>query len=327
MPQKPKVAIYWLGACAGCDESIVDLNEAILPVTDAVDIILWPVAMDFKLEKIRSMQDGEIALSIISGSVRNSDHQEMAELLRKKSQTVLAFGTCACFGGSPGLANFTTKEDIFNWVYRDAPTVVNPKNSFPQPKSNVNGKTLTLPEFFDHVYTLNQFIEVDYYLPGCPPTPDLISNALNSFLSSTLPPKRSSLAPSKALCDTCPRNKMKPSRLEIKSFKRIHHVDADPEICFLAQGIICLGPATRTGCGEACIRINIPCRGCFGPVPSIAGFSPKYLSTLTSLIQVEKDEDIEKAVDSIDDPAGLLYRFTQPSSILGRRSPKKDMEE
>ena len=327
MPQKPKVAIYWLGACAGCDESIVDLNEAILQVTDAVDIVLWPVAIDFKYEKIRSMEDGEIALCILTGSVRNSDHQEMAELLRKKSQTVLAFGSCACFGGSPGLANFTTKEDIFNWVYRDAPTVVNPNGSFPQPETYVDGKRLTLPEFFDHVYTLDQFIEVDYYLPGCPPPPDLILNAINSFLSGDLPPKRSTLAPRKALCDTCPRNKRKPSRLEIRSFKRIHNVDADPEFCFLAQGIICLGPATRTGCGETCININIPCRGCFGPVPSVMGFGPKFLSTLTSLIQVEKDEDIEKAIDSIDDPAGYLYRFTQPSSILGRKSTKKDMKD
>jgi len=100
MQQKPKVAIYWLGACAGCDEAIVDLNEEILKLTEAIDIVLWPVAMDFKYDHLRSMQDREIALSILSGSVRNSDHREMAELLRNKSQLVFALGTCACFGGS-----------------------------------------------------------------------------------------------------------------------------------------------------------------------------------------------------------------------------------
>jgi len=327
MQQKPKVAIYWLGACAGCDEAIVDLNEAIYPVTEAIDIVLWPVAMDFKYEQIRSMKAGEISLSILTGSIRNSDHQEMAELLRKRSRMILAFGTCACFGGSPGLANFTSREDIFNWVYRDAPTVVNPNGYFPQPKTDVDGKALTLPEFYEHVFTLDQVIDVDYFLPGCPPPPDLIQNAINSILSGDLPPKGSTLAPRKALCDTCPRNKRKPSRMEIRKFKRIHKVDADPEACFLAEGIICLGPATRAGCGESCIRINVPCRGCFGPVPSVVGAGPKFLSTLTSLLQVEKDEDIEEAIDSIDDPAGYLYRFTQPSSILGRRSGKKDMED
>ena len=327
MQQKPKVAIYWLGACAGCDEAIVDLNEALLTVTEAIDIVLWPVAMDFKYDHLRSMDDGEIALSILSGSVRNSDHQEMAELLRDKSQLVLALGTCACFGGSPGLANFTSKEEIFNWVYRDAPTVVNPNKTFPQKETELDGKRLTLPEFYEHVYTLDQIIDVDYYLPGCPPPPDLIAHVLDAALSGDLPPKGSTLAPRKALCDTCPRNKRKPSRMEIKKIKRIHEVDADPDACFLAEGIICLGPATRTGCGESCIRINVPCRGCFGPVPSVVGSGPKFLSTLTSLIVVEKDEDIEEAIDSIDDPAGYLYRFAQPSSILGKRSAKKHMED
>jgi F420-non-reducing hydrogenase small subunit len=327
MQQKPKVAIYWLGACAGCDEAIVDLNEEILKLTEAIDIVLWPVAMDFKYDHIRSMADGEIVLSVLSGSVRNSDHQEMAELLRKKSQLVLALGTCACFGGSPGLANFTSKEEIFNWVYRDSPTVVNPNKTFPQTETGVDGKTLTLPEFYEHVYTLDQIIDVDFFLPGCPPPPDLITHVMDAALAGDLPPKGSTLAPRKALCDTCPRNKRKPSRMEIRKIKRIHEVDADPDECFLAEGIICLGPATRTGCGESCIRINVPCRGCFGPVPSVVGSGPKFLSTLTSLIVVEKDEDIEEAIDSIDDPAGYLYRFAQPSSILGKRSAKKQMED
>jgi F420-non-reducing hydrogenase small subunit len=327
MQQKPKVAIYWLGACAGCDEAIVDLNEALLTITGAIDIVLWPVAMDFKYDHLRSMDDGEIALSILSGSVRNSDHQEMAELLREKSQLVLALGTCACFGGSPGLANFTSKEEIFNWVYRDAPTVVNPNKTLPQKETELDGKRLTLPEFYEHVYTLDQIIDVDYYLPGCPPPPDLITHVMDAALSGDLPPKGSTLAPRKALCDTCPRNKRKPSRMEIRKITRIHEVDADPDACFLAEGIICLGPATRTGCGESCIRINVPCRGCFGPVPSVVGSGPKFLSTLTSLIMVEKDEDIEDAIDSIDDPAGYLYRFAQPASILGKRSAKKHMED
>ena len=327
MQQKPKIAIYWLGACAGCDEAIVDLNEGLLTVTESIDIVLWPVAMDFKYDHLRSMEDKEIVLSILSGSVRNSDHQEMAELLRKKSQLVLALGSCACFGGSPGLANFTSKEEIFNWVYRDAPTVVNPNRTVPQKETELDGKKLSLPDFFEHVYALDQIIDVDYYLPGCPPPPDLITHVMNAVLSGDLPPKGSTLAPRKALCDTCPRNKRKPSRMEIKKIMRIHEVDPDPDACFLAEGIICLGPATRTGCGESCIRINVPCRGCFGPVPSVVGSGPKFLSTLTSLITVEKDEDIEEAIDSIDDPAGYLYRFTQPSSILGKRSAKKHLED
>ena len=106
MADKPKVAICWLGSCGGCDEAVVDLNVALLDVTNAVDVILWPVALDFKYHHIEAMADGEIVLSIINGHIRNSDHEEVAKLLRKKSQLVLSFGACACFGGTPGMANF-----------------------------------------------------------------------------------------------------------------------------------------------------------------------------------------------------------------------------
>lgn len=319
MVAKPKVAICWLGGCGGCDEAIVDLNEALLQVTSAVDIIFWPVAMDFKYHHLEAMKDGEITLSIINGHIRNSEQEEVAKLLREKSQLVLAFGACACFGGTPGLANFRTKEDIFNWVYRDAPTVVNPKGNYPQPKSQVNGKELTLPEFYEQVFALKQIIDVDYYLPGCPPPPDLITNAVNAVLEGKLPPKGATLAPHKALCDTCKRNVTKPSKIEIKDIKRIHEVEASPDTCFLVHGILCMGIATRGGCGESCININMPCRGCFGPVEGVEDSGAKFISALAALLDVEDDEEMKKLIDKLDDLAGYIYRFTLPVSLLKKR--------
>jgi F420-non-reducing hydrogenase small subunit len=319
MSGKTKVAICWLGGCGGCDEAVVDINEVILKVAEAVDLVLWPIALDFKYQHIEAIPDGDISLSIVNGNVRNSEQEEIAKLLRRKSQLVIAFGACACFGGTPGLANFTTKEDIFNWVYRDAPTVINPKNSVPQPRTQFDGKELTLPKFYDQVFALNQIISVDYYLPGCPPPPDLVVHAITAVLEGKLPPKGSTLAPHKALCDTCPRNKTKPSRIALKDIKRIHEVEADPDSCFLAQGIICLGPGTRTGCGESCININIPCRGCFGPVEGVADSGAKFIAALASIIDAEDEAEIKRVVDGIDDLAGYFYRFTLPVSLLRRK--------
>jgi F420-non-reducing hydrogenase small subunit len=316
MQEKPKVAIYWLSGCGGCDEAIVDLNEAILKVANAIDIVLWPVAMDFKYDSIRAMGDGEITLSIINGSVRNSDHLEMALLLRKKSQLVLAFGACACFGGTCGLANFRTKKDIFDWVYKDAPTVVNPKHNFPLTESVDNGHKLTLPEFWEKVYPLNEIIDIDYYLPGCPPPPNLIAQAVFAVVEGKLPPKGTVLAPSNALCDSCSRNATKPLKLEIKEIKRIHEVEADPSRCFLAQGIICLGPAIRSGCGETCINTNIPCRGCFGPVDGVDDAGSKFLSSLAILLAAETEAAASAIIDKLVDPAGYCYRFSLPSAPL-----------
>ena len=319
MAGKPKVAVCWLGGCGGCDEAVVDINEVILRVVEAFDVVLWPVALDFKYDHIERLDDRAITLSVINGNVRNADQEEMAKLLRRKSQMVLAFGACACFGGTPGLANLRTKKDIFDWVYRDAPTVVNPEKNYPQTKVSNNGAVLTLPEFYEQVYPLNQIIDVDYYLPGCPPPPDLIVNAFTAVLEGKLPPRGSTLAPHKALCDTCERNKTKPSRIAIRDIKRIHEVEAQSNTCFLAQGILCMGPATRTGCGETCININIPCRGCFGPVEGVRDAGAKYISALASMIDAEEEKDVKRILDKMNDEVGYLYRFSVPASILRKR--------
>lgn len=319
MADKPKVAIMWLGGCGGCDEAVVDLNEEILKVVSAVDIVLWPVALDFKYHHIEAMKDGEIALAIINGSVRNSELEEFARVLRRKSQLVLAFGACACFGGTPALANFRSKDDIFQWVYKDAPTVTNPKDNYPQTVSTVNGHELTLPELFDDVRTLDQVIDVDYYLPGCPPPVNLILAAIGAVLEGHLPPKGSTLAPERALCDVCERNKTKPEKLSISNIKRIHEIEADPEKCMLAQGVVCSGPATRAGCGEVCLKINMPCRGCFGPVEGVKDMGSKYLSAFASLIDAPNLDEAMKVVDTLDDPTGYFYRFTTASSLLRKK--------
>ena len=318
MANKPKVAICWLGGCGGCDEAVVDLNEALLTVADAVDIILWPVALDYKYHHIKAMADGDITLSIINGNVRNSEQEEIANLLRRKSQLVLAFGACACFGGTPGMANFRSKQDIFDWVYRDAPTVVNPQGNRPEPAVTIDGKELTLPAFDETVKSLNQVIDVDYYLPGCPPPPDLITNAVSAVLANKLPARGSSLAPHKSLCDSCPRNETKPDKMTVKEMKRIHEVEAKPDICFLAQGILCMGIATRDGCGHSCIDINMPCRGCFGPVEGVKDGGVKMISTLAGILDIEDESAMEKVAEQIGDIAGYMYRFSLPISALTR---------
>jgi F420-non-reducing hydrogenase small subunit len=316
MTSKPKVAICWLGACGGCDETILDLNEEIVKVVELFEIVLWPVALDFKYKDIERMQDKEIAASIINGCVRNSEHKELAHLLRQKSEIVVAFGACACFGGTPSLANLASKESIFSFVYKDSPTAVNPSGLFPKKELKENGKELTLPEFFDKVEPLNRVIDVDYYLPGCPPHPDLVVDMFNVLASGDLPPKGSTLSPPHALCAYCERNTTKPEVLRIKTLKRIHEVGLDSGDCFLAQGIICLGPATRSGCGTPCMKVNVPCRGCMGPVGGVRDPGTRYISTIASLVDAGTDESIREVLNGMGDAAGYLYRFTVGSAIL-----------
>ncbi len=321
---KPKVAFYWCASCGGCEETVVDLNENLLKVADAVDIVLWPVALDFKRKDIEAMKDKEIAVSFINGAVRMDEHEEWVKLLRKKSGLVVAFGACACFGGIPGLANFWDKQTIFDRQFKEVPSVDNPKGVTPQMKCKVDGNELHLPEFFDTVKTLGQTIDVDYYLPGCPPPPDLVLGAVTAILEGKLPKKGSVLAPDKALCDTCPRRDSKPEKLSIKEMKRPWQIKMDPTKCFLPQGIFCVGPATRSGCGETCINANQPCRGCMGPMSGVAEQGAKSLSMIASILGIDEEEnmsdaDVAKLIDGIADPAGTVYRFSLPSSLLGRK--------
>jgi len=320
----PKVAFYWCASCGGCEEAVVDLNEDILTVADAVDIVLWPVALDFKRKDVEALSDGEIAVSFINGAVRLEEQEEMVKLLRAKSGLIVAFGSCAHLGGIPGLANFWNRESIFNRQYKEVPTVDNPEGTTPQLKTTVDVGELTLPEFYDTVKTLDQTIDVDYYLPGCPPPPDLILNAVNAILEGKLPEKGTVLAPNKALCDSCPRKDSKPEKLSIKEIKRPWQIVIDPEKCFLDQGLICMGPATRSGCGETCIRANQPCRGCFGPVDGVADQGAKALSMIASILGIEDEEkmteeEVARLMEGIADPAGTFYRFSLPASLLRRK--------
>jgi F420-non-reducing hydrogenase small subunit len=78
-------------------------------------------------------------------------------------------------------------------------------------------------------------------------------------------------------------------------------------------------PQPRDGCGESCININVPCRGCFGPVEGVADSGAKFVSALASVLDAQSDADITRIADQITDLAGYLYRFSVPTSILKKK--------
>ncbi|MBI4277961.1 MAG: oxidoreductase [Armatimonadetes bacterium] len=317
---KPKVAFYWCASCGGCEEAVVDLAEDILKVVDAVDIAFWPVALDFKRADVEALEDGALAACFINGAIRTSEQEEMAHLLRRKSGVLVAFGSCAHLGGIPGLANLFDREAILDRVYRTAPTVDNDDGTRPQVRAETPEGRLTLPEFSDTVRTLDQTVEVDYYLPGCPPPVGLIVDAVTAILEGRLPPRGSVLAPDVALCSECPRKTTKPERLLLKELRRPHEVLMDPETCLLAQGLLCLGPATRGGCGAPCVSANMPCTGCLGPTSRVRDYGAKALSALASVVDSNDEAEIAAVMAQVADPVGTFYRYSLPASLLRRRA-------
>ena len=314
--EKPKIAFYWCASCGGCEEAVVDLAEEILDVVAAADIVFWPVALDFKRRDVEQMPDGSILATFLNGEIRTSEQVEMAKLLRRKSKLLVAFGSCSHLGGIPGLANLFTRESILQTVYFETPTTENPECVLPGvPGKDGNGK-LTLPYFSERVRALDQVVEVDYYLPGCPPLPRIITRAVATLLGEHLPDKGSVLAPDEALCTECPRKDSKPEKIALKSFKRPQEILIDETQCLLAQGLLCLGPATRAGCEAPCVQGNMPCTGCCGPPGRVRDQGAKALSAIASLVDSQDEQEIDTVLASIPDPVGTFYRYSLPASLL-----------
>ncbi len=316
---KPKIGFYWCASCGGCEEAVVDLAEDILGVVDAVDIVLWPVAMDFKKKDIEAMPDKSIVATLLNGAIRSSEQEEMAHLLRRKSQYLIAYGACAHLGGIPSLANQFPREQILRYVYEQTPTTANDAKTRPQTSFQNTGHKVTLPEFRNVVRALDQVVEVDYYIPGCPPTPKVTKAAVGALLEGKLPPRGSVLAPDIALCEQCPRKATKPADLSFAQFKRPHLTPLDPDKCFLSQGVVCMGPATRGGCEAACLGGNMPCSGCFGPTSRVRDQGAKILSSLCANVAAKDEKGMSETLAGIPDPVGTFYRYGLAKSLLRRR--------
>jgi len=322
--EKLKFAFYWAASCGGCEIAVLDINEKILDVVAIADIVFWPVAMDIKYKDVEAMPDKSIDVCFFNGAIRTEEQEHLAKLLREKSKVLVAFGSCACQGGIPGLANVANKKEVFERAYLQSPSTNNPNSVTPKTSFKVPEGELKLPEFFDTVKTLDQTVDVDYYLPGCPPPSAQVAEAVEAIAKNELPPKGSVLAPVKSVCDECPRKK---EDKKISKVYRVYEITPDPERCLLEQGIICMGPATRGGCEAQCISANMPCTGCGGPCPNEVEQGSAMISALSSILGVggERDPeyDAQKLISQVKDPLGTFYKYSLPASLLRRRVMKE----
>ena len=153
----------------------------------AFDIVFWPCVMDPKVRDVERLPEKSIDVCLFNGGIRTSEQEYMARLLRAKSKVLVAFGSCAHEGCIPGLANLHDRQEIFDTVYHDSPSLDNPEGLEPRTETRVDEGTLHLPVFYDTLKTLGQTVDVDYILPGCPPEPERIWDALVAIMEGKLP--------------------------------------------------------------------------------------------------------------------------------------------
>lgn len=316
---KPKFAMYWAASCGGCEIAVLNTHEKILDVDANFDVVFWPVAMDAKYKDVEAMEDGSILLTLFNGGIRNDENEHIAKLLRRKSKILVSFGSCACEGCIPGLANLSPVGEIvhtaFNTITTDNPHEIYPRTTFDSPEGELH-----IPKLFQVLRPLDQVVDVDYYMPGCPPESHQIAAVIDLVIKvvkgeAELPPKGAVIgAGDSTVCDECPRTR---NVKLIKEFKRIQDIaPVDPDLCLLEQGIPCNGPATRSGCNSRCPNVGAQCIGCYGPAEGVMDYGARLITAFASVIDATTPEDIDHILDGIPDPTGQVYRFNLAGSLL-----------
>jgi len=259
------VASEWLNSCSGCEIAILNLGETLLDLLPELNFVHIPVLMDHKhLGQLGDQEHIDIpkaTVGLLSGGIRNDEHLEVALEMRKKCDVLIALGTCATHGGIPALINSYTNDELNERYYST-------ESTDPGGKPPTQG----VPALLDRCYALDEKIDIDIYLPGCPPHPDHIAAAILGLLKG-----EDIELPFKSVCDSCPTKRDgKGDVKEIKRFVTTPEFDPEKPIdemrCLLEQGYLCMGPVTRGGCAGArgdaprCISARVPCRGCYGPV-------------------------------------------------------------
>lgn len=210
---------------------MINAGEELINLLKDVEVVYSTTFMDIR-------EIPRVDLAIVEGGVRTQEDEELLREMRAKAETLVALGICATHGGVTSLGNVLSLKKLL-------------EERYPMMHSAF------LPELKDMMYPICTFVDVDYYVPGCPPMPNLITKTLKSLIKGEKPERFREV-----VCVECPREivPVKPERLY-----GIYEKEADPKICLLSQGFVCLGSLTRRGCGAPCPTVGFTCFGCRGP--------------------------------------------------------------
>lgn len=250
---------------------LVNLHQALIDLADRVDIVHSYLVTDE-----RAMPD-HAEIGLIEGGVRTSHDEEVTKEVRSRCHTVVAFGSCAAFGGILGLANSTPLPELEGSVYGKPPSI-----GVPRPLSRIR--------------PISELIDVNWVVPGCPPEASETIGVLAALLKGEKPE-----LPLKNVCYEC---KKQQSRVYSSRARRLHESPPDARRCMLELGYLCMGPATRAGCSARCLEMNIPCEGCRGPSDAVGDQGLAMMDALSTVAYplLERYDHLEHST--------ALHRFT-----------------
>lgn len=272
-----KVNIISLTCCAGCISSFLNAGEAFLEIlSEDFQIVYSPTFIDLK-------EIPRVNLAIVEGGIKTEGDEKLVREVRAKSEFLIALGICATHGGITSLGNIFSVKKLLEKEYSIL-------------------KGTKLPELKDLMYPICNFVDVDYYIPGCPPMPFLIVHTLKSIVNRKQPIRYPSV-----VCTECHRRIM-PAKLD--RLYGIYEKEADPKLCLVSQGFVCLGSLTRDGCGAPCPRAGFTCFGCRGPADSLMYRSRDMYSFLVKVMSKRTGVQEESVREELYQNPFIFHTFT-----------------
>ena len=182
-------------------------------------------------------------MALVEGGVRTEENVQVLKELRERSKILIGLGTCAAFGGIPGLGSAHATLDLLMEAYTAKYSPEHTTHLVPREEP------------------IDAYAEVEYYIPGCPPPLSILGSVLTHLFEGKEPPRVDL-----PLCAECQRI----ARREVQSeIKRTLNTVPEKEECLLSQGYICLGSVSRGGCEAPCTHAGVPCLGCRGPIDRV----------------------------------------------------------
>jgi len=167
---KPRVATVWLGGCSGCHMSFLDLDERLIELADKIELVYSPIA-DVK----EFPRDVDVVL--VEGAIANVEHEEFAHIIRRNSRFVVSFGDCAVTGNVTAMRNGIEPDEVLHRAYIELADLT-PRIPRDYP---------TIAELLKQARPLHEYIRVDAFIHGCPPTADQIWSAVSELLQGKTP--------------------------------------------------------------------------------------------------------------------------------------------
>lgn len=264
-----RLAFYLATGCMGCEMAFVDTLHEVIDEFSKIEIV-WssPMFKSSRYSELEEIEDNYIDYAIIEGGIGNSEVEYVVKMLRKKSRKIIALGTCAVHGGIPVLSHFHSIDEIIDEIYR---------GYRPSAKTILGGKYLLKLSDYRKQVPLCHVVKVDHYLPGCPPKPDAVASLIMNLENL----ESEWIISGKSVCSFCER-----SSSLLKSYTG-ENVDKRDENCFLLEGEICMGAVTNGDCMADCLKANVPCFGCYGPLPEIDDAGAKMIDVISAVTSQE----------------------------------------